>query len=104
MFVLSIPDYGATPYGRMNDPERIAAGVAQFNAVNRELSSKAGVRYVDVTPVSRAAASDPDMTIHDDLHPSGKMYATWVELALPEATAALRSSGGSTGTETPVER
>lgn len=89
VLVFSIPDYGATPYGRMSDPAGIAAGVKQFNAVNHELSKNAGVRYVDLVPVSRTAASDPDLTARDDLHPSGKMYAAWVELALPEAKAAL---------------
>jgi lysophospholipase L1-like esterase len=100
--VLSIPDYGATPYGQMNDPAAIAAGVAQFNAVNRELSRKAGVRYVDVTPVSGQAATDATLTAPDDLHPSGRMYAAWADLALPEALAAL---GGSSAEDVvPVER
>jgi lysophospholipase L1-like esterase len=89
VLVLSIPDYGATPYGQLNDPAAIAAGVEQFNAVNRELSRAAGVRYVDITPGSKLAATDPNLTAPDDLHPSGKMYATWADLALPAAQAAL---------------
>ena len=91
VLVLSIPDWGATPFGQSqsNPP---GPAIDRFNAVNLEMSRKAGVRYVDVTPASRAAATDPTLTIGDDLHPSGKMYATWVDLALPEATQALKGS------------
>ena len=96
VIVLSIPDWGATPYGRMQDTDAVARAIDRFNAVNRELSRRAGVRYVDVTPVSRTAVSDPELAARDDLHPSGKMYAAWVELALPAAAEALgaQSNGG----------
>ena len=100
--VLSIPDYGATPYGQTSDPAAIAASVDQFNAVNRAASERAGVRYVDVTPVSKEAASDPAMTAPDDLHPSGKMYAAWADLALPAAQAALAEPAATLpATQTP---
>ena len=91
VLVLSIPDWGATPFGQAQGAPPGPA-IDRFNAVNRELSQKAGVRYVDVTPASRAAAQDSDLTIGDDLHPSGKMYAMWVDLALPEATRAMNGS------------
>lgn len=92
VIVLSIPDYGATPFGQANDPASIAAAVEQFNAVNRKVSEEAGVRYVDVTRVSKSVAGDPTLTARDDLHPSGRMYALWAELALPEARAALEQT------------
>jgi lysophospholipase L1-like esterase len=38
---------------------------------------------VDVAPASRQAANDPSLIASDGLHPSGKMYAAWVELAYP---------------------
>ena len=89
VIVLSIPDWGATPFGSRAEPAGIARQIDAFNAVNREESRKAGVRYVDVTPVSRLAPRQPDLVADDGLHPSGKMYARWVDLALPEAKAAL---------------
>jgi lysophospholipase L1-like esterase len=87
--VLSIPDWGATPYGQTQDAATVGRAIDRFNVVNRELSRRAGARYVDVTPVSRTAVADPALTAPDDLHPSGKMYAAWVELAFPEAGKAL---------------
>ena len=89
VLVLSIPDWGVTPYAAGRDRARIAAGIDRFNAINREETRRAGARYVDVTPTSRAAAGDREHFAADGLHPSGKMHAQWAELALPEALAAL---------------
>ena len=96
VIVLSIPDWGATPYGQLQDAAEVARAIDRFNAVNRELSRRAGVRYVDVTLVSRTAVNDPELTARDDLHPSGKLYAAWVELALPAAAEALSAKSNET--------
>lgn len=89
VIVLSIPDWGVTPFAEGEDRERIAREIDQFNLINREETERANARYVDVTPVSREAATDPSLVADDGLHPSGKMYAAWAELALPEALAAI---------------
>lgn len=89
VIVLSIPDWGVTPFAAGRDHDRIAQEIARFNAVNRQEADMAGVRYVDVTPESRKARSDPGLLAADGLHPSGRMYATWVDLVLPQARAAL---------------
>jgi lysophospholipase L1-like esterase len=83
VIVLSIPDWGVTPYAAGRDTVQIAAEIDAFNAINREEAEKAGVAYVDVTAVSRQAAHDSSLIAADGLHPSGKMYAAWVELLLP---------------------
>jgi len=88
VIVLSIPDWGVTPYAQQYDPRtaaQIGAEIDAFNAVNKEESLKAGVQYVDVTPVSRSAASDPGLIAADGLHPSGRMYTAWAQLTLPAA-------------------
>jgi lysophospholipase L1-like esterase len=89
--VLSIPDWGVTPYATSSGraPAQIAREIDEFNAVNREATLAAGSRYVDVTPVSRAATSRPPLIARDGLHPSGKMYSEWAELALEPTAAAL---------------
>ena len=83
VFVLSIPDWGVTPFAGSRDSKKIATEINLFNLVNREESEKAGVYYVDVTPISREAFSDPLLIASDGLHPSGKMYAEWAQQALP---------------------
>ena len=89
VIVLSIPDWGVTPFAASRDPERISAEIDRFNEVNREEAERAGARYVNVTLVSRQAATDLELVAADGLHPSDKMYAAWVSLALPEALMAL---------------
>ncbi len=91
VLVLAIPDWGVTPFAEGRDRARIAAELDAFNAINRAEAAQSGARYVDTTAVSREAAGDAGLTAGDGLHPSGRLYAAWAELALPEAIAALRS-------------
>jgi lysophospholipase L1-like esterase len=90
VIVLSIPDWGVTPFASDRDRAQIANEIDVFNTVNREESEKANVHYVDITPISREAVNDPTLIAADGLHPSDKMYAKWAELALPKALQALR--------------
>ena len=89
VFVLSIPDWGVTPFAASRNREQIAAEIDQYNAVNREETRTRGVLYIDITPISRQAAEDPALIADDGLHPSGNMYAAWVELALPDIKLIL---------------
>ena len=90
VIVLSIPDWGVTPFASGRDREQIAKHIDEFNAVNREESEKAGVHYIDVTPISRQAVEDAALVAPDGLHPSGKMYTMWAEKVLPVALEALQ--------------
>jgi lysophospholipase L1-like esterase len=77
--VMSIPDWGATPFAEGRDRTKITAEIDAFNALNRKISSKYKVYYIDITPGTRLAAQDPTLVIKDKLHPSGKEYAKWAE-------------------------
>ncbi len=88
--VLSIPDWGVTPFAADRDRVQIAKEIDVFNLVNREESENAGVHYVDVTPVSREAVSEAALIASDGLHPSGKMYAIWAEKVLPIVKEILK--------------
>jgi lysophospholipase L1-like esterase len=90
--VLSIPDWGVTPFAKGRDGGQIAKEIQAFNLVNRAESEKAGVHYVDVLPASYEASKDRSLVASDGLHPSGKMYSEWVRLAYPEALKALEIS------------
>ena len=83
VLVVSIPDWGVTPFAFGRDPEQIAKDINGFNSVNRDMSEKSGVHYSDITPVSREAINNPLLVAPDGLHPSGKMYAMWAEQAYP---------------------
>ena len=88
--VLSIPDWGITPFAAGRDREEIRKKIDQFNLVNREETRQAGAHYVEVTGISRQAVSDPALIASDGLHPSGKMYALWAEEALPVVIEILK--------------
>lgn len=90
VIVLSIPDYSVTPFAQNSDTNKIRQELDQFNALNQELSLQAGVHYVNITPISRKALKDRTYLAPDNLHPSGKMYWEWVELALPIAAKIFR--------------
>lgn len=90
VFVVSIPDWGATPFANNRDKAKIAKEIDQFNAVCKQEADKAGVRYFDITAISRKAPQDPALIASDGLHPSGKMYAEWVQLIGPEIKKLLK--------------
>ena len=75
VIVVSIPDWGVTPFAEGRDRARIAREIDQFNAIKREEAQRAGAKWVDITPISRRA--DPSLVAADGLHPSGKQYAEW---------------------------
>ena len=83
VFVVSIPDYGFTPFGKANQ-ERISQELDTFNAVNKSIAQKLGVAYFYITDISRRGLTDTDLVAKDGLHPSGKMYAEWVDLIMKE--------------------
>jgi lysophospholipase L1-like esterase len=88
VFVLSIPDWGYTPFAEGRNRAGISEAIDEFNAVNRAASLAAGVHYFDITPSSRSF--DAELIAGDGLHPSGEMYALWVQQVLPAALAELK--------------
>ncbi|MBI1769069.1 MAG: SGNH/GDSL hydrolase family protein [Bacteroidetes bacterium] len=76
VFVVSIPDYGFTPFG-MRNKEKISLEIDQFNEVAKRICAKLKVNYINITDISREALNDKSLVAPDGLHPSGKMYALW---------------------------
>ena len=83
-FVISIPDWGASPYGFGFDRAKVSKEINEFNSVVKEESEKRGLRYFDITAISRRALIDRTLIASDGLHPSGKMYKLWVDMMIPE--------------------
>lgn len=92
VIVLSIPDWGATPFAGGRNRVAIAHGIDSFNTVNREESKRAGVHYVDITDLSRKAREDESLVADDGLHPSPKLYGQWVGRVEPIAREVLSKS------------
>ncbi len=79
VFVVSIPDYGKTPFGAAKE-EQIARELDAYNKVSMEISQKYDVAYYNITPISREAKEESELVASDNLHPSGEMYRRWVDL------------------------
>jgi lysophospholipase L1-like esterase len=93
VFVLSIPDWGITPFaaGRPVPQQDISAAIDAFNRLNAAIAGRYGVHYLDITPGSRLAGNDNSLLVADQLHYSGKEYGRWAAL-LAEAIAESLSS------------
>lgn len=88
--VISIPDWGATPFATGRDRNQIAAEIDRFNDVKRRAAEAAGARWIDITALSRELSAHESMLAEDTLHPSGMMYAEWARTILPHALDAVR--------------
>ena len=86
VLVLSIPDWGVTPFARDSgrDLQRIADELDAYNAAAHDICDGAwrGVRRHHAG-VPRTRCGSRSMLADDGLHPSAAMYAQWTQLALP---------------------
>jgi len=77
--LISIPDWGVTPFAEGYDRNIIKEDIDQFNSVIKDIANTNNILYVDVTEISRRAMIEKDLIANDSLHPSGKMYKEWAE-------------------------
>jgi lysophospholipase L1-like esterase len=77
VIVLSIPDWGVTPFAEGRDRKQIAKEIDVFNSINERISKEYKVHYINITPFTREAATDKKLVAKDGLHPSAKDYARW---------------------------
>ena len=77
--VISIPDWGVTPFANGRDRAQIAQEIDAYNAVNKQVANQYSVHYIDITPWTREAATDITLLANDRLHPSAKEYKRWAE-------------------------
>lgn len=79
VIVLSIPDWGATPFAAGRDTNKIASEIDAYNAAKKTIAEKYKVHYIEITTGTREAANDESLLASDKLHPSGKEYARWAK-------------------------
>lgn len=81
VIVLSIPDWGVTPFAvdKGSDQSKVATEIDAFNAVNREICKQYGVFYIDITNHYREFGAQAEMVVEDKLHPSGLIYEFWAD-------------------------
>jgi lysophospholipase L1-like esterase len=93
VLVLSIPDWGITPFARteLRSPRRIAQEIDAYNAAAQTVCASHNVTFVDITGISRDAGDTLQMLAKDGLHPAAVQYTRWADAALPVAKGLLAS-------------
>lgn len=79
VFVLSIPDWGVTPFARLKDKDRIQRELTAYNAIIEAETNKRGILFIEITKSSRQALWNKTLIASDSLHPSAKMYKDWAK-------------------------
>ena len=87
VLVVSIPDYGVTPFAKLDDIT--SQQIDEYNIINKAIANKYNVAYADINPVSKSAKNDIGLLAEDQLHPSARQYSDWVNIILPEALLLL---------------
>ena len=90
VFVLSIPDWGVTPFAEGRDRQKIAMEIDAYNAAKKEITLAHKCHYIEITESTRKNGTDAAYLAGDGLHPSGKEYAIWAELLADEIEKQLK--------------
>ncbi len=90
VFVLSIPDYSATPFVASANKSKVSMEIDWFNAINKRITAAFNVSYTDITPSTREATTNAALIANDNLHPSGLEYKKWAEMLAPKMRAVLQ--------------
>lgn len=90
VLVLSIPDWGVTPYAVASGRDRLQIGqeLDAYNAAAAAICAEHDVAFVDITDLSRQLGGESVMLAEDGLHPSAAMYTLWHQRAF-EVTRVL---------------
>ncbi len=79
VFVLSIPDWGVTPFAEDRDRAKIAKEIDAYNKAKEEIVKENNCHWLEITESTRMHGADPAFLVDDNLHYSAKEYALWAE-------------------------
>lgn len=87
--VLSIPDWGVTPFAKDKDSTKIAADIDAFNTICKKETATQNAVYISITELSRMAKDNPSLLAKDHLHYSAYAYAQWARLVAEKTMECL---------------
>ena len=77
VFVLSIPDWGVTPFAEGRDRKQVAEEIDAYNYVCEASAKQFLANFIEITSSQRHDGDRTDFLATDGLHPSGKEYVKW---------------------------
>jgi lysophospholipase L1-like esterase len=90
VIVVSIPDYAFTPFGQgSSNPENISNQLDQYNLFAKNHAESLGIKFVNITDITREGLNNPELVASDNLHPSELAYSKFVERLMPFARNIL---------------
>jgi lysophospholipase L1-like esterase len=84
VIVLSIPDWGLTPFNTERDKTQTSKEIDAYNAINKSIALSNNCKYINITESTRINATNADFLAMDGLHPSGREYEIWSEKIVRE--------------------
>lgn len=91
VIVLSIPDYGFTPFGQKSGKaEKATKELERYNIYAKKIASERGVHFENITPITQKGLENPALVASDGLHPSEVAYKMFVEKMFEKASEILR--------------
>jgi lysophospholipase L1-like esterase len=82
VFVISIPDWGCTPFAKDRDQQKIRQEIDAYNQINRNFASKQACNYIEITSGGRIRCNAAKFLADDGLHPSSAEYDIWSDAIL----------------------
>jgi len=76
VFVLSIPDWGVSPFSADRDRSAIGSQIDAFNGAAARIARQHQVAFIDITTHARMQGQP---FAADGLHPAGEQYRYWAE-------------------------
>jgi lysophospholipase L1-like esterase len=89
VIVLSIPDWGITPFAADRDTIKIAQEITAFNVVCEQMALQYNTHFIDITTAQKINGNKEDFLAADKLHPSSKEYAKWAALLTKKISSIL---------------
>ncbi|MCW3091899.1 MAG: lipolytic protein family [Ferruginibacter sp.] len=91
VIVLSIPDYGVTPFAVNKSPEIIRTEIEMYNFICQTEAEYFQTRYIDITSSQQQDGNKEEFLAPDLLHPSAKEYEKWASLLSSEMLDAIQN-------------
>jgi lysophospholipase L1-like esterase len=90
VFVVSIPDWGVTPFAEGKDRAKVAKEIDAYNSACKHITLMYKCHFTDITDSTRKNGTTPEYLAEDGLHPSAKEYQVWAERLEPEVAKVLK--------------
>jgi len=79
VFVLSIPDWGVTPFAAGKNRNQVTKEIDAFNTVCHKAATAFQTHFINITDSQRADITKAEFLAPDGLHPSAMEYNKWAD-------------------------